>query len=141
MASTANWSPLEPDLKTVFANEENPIGALAEARIPAIVLRRAYNPDHCAGLIQRFIERGMMRAPEDSNPESEDKLQFVGHTRIDIGTSLVNHTRGHRGASKDDAQNREGFLQHAAVEGSTPRIVLATFIGYSEDDDEIFVWA
>ena len=29
----------------------------------------------------------------------------------------------------------------AAVEGSTPRIVLATFIGYSEDDDEIFVWA
>ena len=31
--------------------------------------------------------------------------------------------------------------QVAPVEGTTPRTVLATFIGYSEDDDEIFVWA
>jgi hypothetical protein len=29
----------------------------------------------------------------------------------------------------------------AAVEGTTPRIVLATFIGYSADDKEIFVWS
>ena len=31
--------------------------------------------------------------------------------------------------------------QVAPVEGNTPRTVLATFIGYSEEDDEIFVWA
>lgn len=31
--------------------------------------------------------------------------------------------------------------QVAAVEGDVPRTVLATFIGYSEDDDEIYVWA
>jgi hypothetical protein len=31
--------------------------------------------------------------------------------------------------------------QVAPVEGNTHRTVLATFIGYSEDDDEIFVWA
>ena len=28
-----------------------------------------------------------------------------------------------------------------AIDGDNPRAVLAVFIGYSEDDDEIFVWA
>ena len=28
-----------------------------------------------------------------------------------------------------------------ALEGDDPRIVLAVFIGYSEDDPEIFVWS
>jgi len=27
------------------------------------------------------------------------------------------------------------------VIGTDPRIVLATFIGYSQDDDEVLVWA
>jgi hypothetical protein len=27
------------------------------------------------------------------------------------------------------------------VPGELPRIVLATFIGYSPDDDEVFVWS
>jgi hypothetical protein len=27
------------------------------------------------------------------------------------------------------------------LDGTDPRIVLAVFIGYSPDDDEIFVWA
>ena len=28
-----------------------------------------------------------------------------------------------------------------AVEGDQPRIVLATFIGYSPDDPEVYVWS
>ena len=27
------------------------------------------------------------------------------------------------------------------IEGDQPRIVLAVFIGYSKDDDEVFVWS
>ena len=49
MTFTENWSLLEPDLKTVFAHEADPLQALAEARTPGIVLRGAYNPDHCPG--------------------------------------------------------------------------------------------
>ena len=29
----------------------------------------------------------------------------------------------------------------AALPGNQPRIVLAAFIGYTEEDDEIFIWA
>ena len=28
-----------------------------------------------------------------------------------------------------------------ALEGSSPRVVLAVFIGYSADDPEVFVWS
>ncbi|MEZ4863058.1 MAG: hypothetical protein R3C14_17190 [Caldilineaceae bacterium] len=95
MPTTAPWSPAEPDLPTVLSNYANPALALANAEIPAIVLRNAYDPAACHGLVQRFIQWGLMRDPIDSN--SADK-----RTRIDIGTSL-----GNRGNDKDK------FLSHA----------------------------
>src|SRR6185295_12644077 len=89
------WAPAGPDLPSVFAQYADPLRALAETEIPAIVLRQDFNPDHCHGLIQRFINWGLIRDPNDTN--SVDK-----RNRIDIGTSL-----GNRGA------NQEGFLEHA----------------------------
>ncbi len=95
MPSPEAWTPAGPDLKTVLARYRDPLLALSEARIPAIVLRRAYDPDHCAGLIRRFIDRDLMRDPADT--PSEDI-----RARIDIGTSL-----GNRG------NDREAFLKHS----------------------------
>ena len=119
MASTTDWIALEPDIETVFAHEDNPLRALADARIAGVVLRGAYNPDHCAGLIRRFIERGMMRDPENPDPDLEEKYQFQqgpgSNSRIDIGTSIVNRTRGGQRISDNDAENKEAFLQHAAA--------------------------
>jgi len=104
MTSTKKWIALEPDLETVFSCEDRPLQALADNRIPGIVLRKVYNQDHCQGLIQRFIERGMMRDPENPTAELKGTYQIAlvtstspnankpSSTRIDIGTSLANRT-------------------------------------------------
>ncbi|MCZ6679652.1 MAG: hypothetical protein O7E52_20680 [Candidatus Poribacteria bacterium] len=135
MTITANWSPLEPDLKTVFAHEQDPLQALAEGHIPAIVLRRAYNPGHCAGLIQRFIERGLMGDSQAANSESEDTFQFATRTRIDIGTSLVNRARGGQAVSDDDARNKEDFLEHSA---GTHELFSHLFDGFDNPVDTLY---
>ena len=91
-----DWKAVEPDLKAAQARFENPIKALADAEAPAFVLRQAYDPAHCAGLIQRFIDFGLMR------DEREPRAQADRRPRIDIGTSL-----GNRGSDK------ARFLAHA----------------------------
>lgn len=96
MPSDPNWTPVEPDLEAAFARYPDPLRALSEARIPAIILRHAYDPAHCAGLIRRFIDRGLMRDPEDPALASETRR------RIDIGTSLGNL-----------GNDQEAFLRHA----------------------------
>jgi len=79
-----------------LAKEDNPIQALANADVPAFVMRQAYDPAHCQGLIQRFIDMGLMR------DEKEPRASADRRVRIDIGTSL-----GNRGSDK------ERFLEHA----------------------------
>ena len=49
------WTPAEPDRQAVFARYSDPLRALANAEIPAIILRQVFNPTDCQGLIQRFI--------------------------------------------------------------------------------------
>ena len=53
----ADWLPVGSDVKSVTSRYANPLRALSTAEIPAILLKRAYSPDHCAGLIRRFIDR------------------------------------------------------------------------------------
>ena len=91
-----SWQPAGTDLKTVFAEHADPLAVLARAEIPAILLRQVYEPGDCNALVERFIERGLMRDPLVD--DADDK-----RTRIDIGTSL-----GNKGNDK------EGFLAHAA---------------------------
>ena len=95
MNARTNWLPAEPDLETVCKTYSNPIHALSQAEMPAIILRNAYLPEQCSGLIDRFTNMGLMRAEADIN--SADR-----RTRIDIGTSL-----GNRGVDKSK------FLAHA----------------------------
>ena len=139
MALTENWVALEPDIETVFAHEEDPLQALADARIAGVVLRGAYNPDHCVGLIQRFIERGMIRDSENPDPALEDKYQFQGgpgsNSRIDIGTSIVNRTRGGQKVSDDPAKNKEDFLQHSA---GTHELFSQLFDGFDNPIDALY---
>ena len=80
----------------VLSTHRDPLRALADAEIPAIILRGAYPAGDCAGLVRRFIERNLMRDPQTPAPDG-------ARSRIDIGTSL-----GNRGA--DPA----GFFAHAA---------------------------
>ncbi len=92
----ATWSAVEPDLEAVNRLYVNPIESLAQAQCPAFVLRRAYSPDHCRGLVRRFIDMGLMRGA------AEPRLADDVRPRIDIGTSL-----GNRG------NDRARFLEHA----------------------------
>ena len=117
MPAAESWLPVGPDLEAVNARYENPLHALSTAEIPAILLRRAYNPVHCAGLIGRFIDRGLMRDPADV--ESDDT-----RTRIDIGTSL-----GNRGNDQQD------FLEHAV---QTRDLFEHLFDGFDNPVDVIY---
>ena len=129
MTFSESWSVLEPDLDTVFDRENDPLQALADARIAGIVLRGAYNPDHCSGLMQRFVERGMMRDPNSSNPEGDLP------SRIDIGSSLVNRARGYLGVSDDPAENRDAFLEHSA---GTHELFSHLFDGFDNPVDTLY---
>ncbi len=95
MSISPAWTPAEPDLQTIFAQHDQPLRALADAEIPAIILRRAYNPVHGQGLIERFVDWNLIRDPNNTNNLDQ-------RTRIDIGTSL-----GNRGHDQDE------FLRHA----------------------------
>lgn len=117
--TTDAWTPLGPDMDAVFAREPDPLQALSEARIPAVLLRRAYDPEQCRGLIWRFIDRGLMRDPDDPAAAIADP-----RPRIDIGTSL-----GNRG------NDREAFLKHA--EG-THELFKTLFDGYDNPVDTIY---
>jgi hypothetical protein len=92
----SKWEAVEPDLETALAKFPNPIKSLADAQVPAFIVRNAYNPAHCEGLIQRFIDMGMMRDSKEPRASADHR------GRIDIGTSL-----GNRGSDKDR------FLSHA----------------------------
>ena len=71
--------------------------ALADRQVPALVLRNAYNPEHCTGLMQRFSERGYFNQ-QTVGVES----QLNGGPYLDLGTSL-----GRVGADP------EAFFAHA----------------------------
>lgn len=117
MKHQSSWLPAEPDLKTIYEAYSNPIYSLSQAEIPTIILRNAYSPEQCQGLINRFTNMGLMRDEADIN--SADK-----RTRIDIGTSL-----GNRGSDKT------GFLAHAK---ETHNLFRFLFDGFDNPVDLIY---
>ena len=117
MSPQSNWLPAEPDLETVCETYSDPIYALSQAEVPAIILRNAYSPSQCDGLIHRFTNMGLMRDETDIN--SADK-----RTRIDIGTSL-----GNRGSDKAK------FLAHAKA---TEHLFSFLFNGFDNPVDLIY---
>ena len=117
MNAQTHWLPAEPDLETVCQTYSDPIYALSQAEMPAIILRNAYSPAQCHGLIRRFTNMGLMRDEADTN--SADK-----RTRIDIGTSL-----GNRGSDKTK------FLAHAKA---TEHLFNFLFDGFDNPVDLIY---
>lgn len=108
MATSRPWSPAEPDLTSILNTYPDPLRALANAEMPAIVLRQAYNPAQCAHLLQRFTDWGLMRDPKATTADQRN--------RIDIGTSLGN--RGH---------DKERFLNHAVATHELFRYLFSGF--------------
>ena len=113
-----SWIPAEPDLDTIRATYPNPLYALSQAEIPAIMFRGAYDPDQCTPLIQRFYNMGLARNPEDDTYGGDERV------RTDIGTSL-----GIRG------KNQERFFQHSE---ETHRLFKVLFEGFDNPVDLIY---
>jgi hypothetical protein len=90
-----NWRPAEPDMDQILKVDPDPLASLAHGVIPAIVLRQAFAPEDCTGLIDRFIERGLTDDPAAEGAGAQRR-------RIDIGTSL-----GNRGS------DQAAFFAHA----------------------------
>ena len=106
-----SWVATEPDVRTVLAAHPDPLASLARGDVPAIVLRGAYPAEHCAALIERFVERGLM----DSRLLEADSVQ---PRRVDIGTSLSNR-----------AADKEAFLAHAQ---ETQALFTSLFAGHPD---------
>ena len=90
-----DWEPLEPDIKTILSADPDPLRSLAGGEPPAIVFRNAYSEADSTGLIDRFIEKGLIVDPSGPDAGGQKK-------RIDIGTSLAQ--RGN---------DQEAFFEHA----------------------------
>ena len=102
------WAPIEGTPQEITAVVEDPLRAISKAEIPAIVMRKIYNPDQCRGLIERFLAWGLIREP---GVDSDDH-----RSRIDIGTSLFN--RG---------DNKRAFLHHAAATHELFKYLFSSF--------------
>ena len=109
MPSTPEWIPVEPNLETILAQHPRPLKDLAEGRIPAVLMRRAFHPEHCTALVRRFYERGLLYDPRTPGGDKPAR-------RVDIGTSLGSHGR-----------NPEGFFAHAK---QTHELYETLFDGY-----------
>ena len=49
------WTPAEGSPQEILKKYPKPLNALVSGEVPAIVLRQAFNPDHCAGLVERLL--------------------------------------------------------------------------------------
>ncbi len=112
-----SWTPAGPDVDAVLARYDDPLRVLSEAEVPAILLHRVYRRADCDGLIERFIERDLMRHPDTPAVEGE-------RTRIDVGTSL-----GNRGG------DQAGFFDHAAA---THSLFQHLFDGFDNPVDKVY---
>ena len=116
MPSDQEWMPIEPDIETILARHPHPLDDLASGCIPAVIMRQAFKPDHCAGLIERFYQRDLLYDPRQP---STDRVP-----RVDIGTSLGRYGR-----------DPEKFFRHAA---ETHHLFASLFDGY--DDPVKFIY-
>ena len=70
------WPPAEGSPQGILKKYPKPLNALVSGEVPAIVLRQAFNPDHCVGLVERLYERGLAYDPRQT--EDSKRPVYVG---------------------------------------------------------------
>jgi len=114
MTVSQNWQPFEGNVQQIRQRFPSPLMALVQGKVPALVLRGAYNPDHCRSLIDRFYQRGLLY-----DPRQTDHLH-----RVDIGTSFGTHRA-----------DRQKFFAHAE---QTQTLFSTLFQGYDDPVEMIY---
>ena len=114
MTTIERWKPFEGNTAEICHKFAQPLLALARGEVPALVLRGAFNPEHCSALVDRFYERGLLY-----NPHKTDRLH-----RVDIGTSFGRHRA-----------DREGFFAHSA---QTLELFATLFEGFDDPVETMY---
>ena len=65
----STWVPAEPDLESILSSHKHPLEDLAEGRVPALVIRSAWDPSFCQQLVQRLVEEELLYDPRRPIPE------------------------------------------------------------------------
>lgn len=106
MKTPETWKPFEGNIEEIRQQFPSPLVALAQGKVPALVLRETYNPKHCSSLIDRLCERGLLYDPHKSDRPY----------RVDIGTSFGKYRA-----------DREEFFSHSS---QTHELFSHLFDGY-----------
>ncbi|MBM82625.1 MAG: hypothetical protein CMJ78_18840 [Planctomycetaceae bacterium] len=102
--SETTWPCLQDNIDAILADCSQPLHALANGEVAAIIIRRAFPQSECASLIQHLIAEELMFDSDDERVSSHalptdvvDQFTRQGlnptasqRKRIDIGTSLGN---------------------------------------------------
>ena len=109
MTAPNGWIPAEGSLTGISEKFPRPLEALVAGETPGIVLREAFDPDHCAGLVKRLYERGLAYDPRPAGD---------GERPVYVGPNLA-------GLNADP----EKFFARAA---DTHRLFKSLFNGYDD---------
>ena len=83
--------------------------AIVDARVAGAVVRGHYPAQECGRLLQRIVDRGLIRDPDQPSPAGAP-------TREDVGSSLSNLVSPLSSSTTGDADtDREAFLVHSAT--------------------------
>ncbi|MCH8283958.1 MAG: class I SAM-dependent methyltransferase [Chloroflexi bacterium] len=115
--TTTPWTPAEGSAgELVERFDGQPLMALTRGEVPALVLRQIFDPAHCAALLERFGQRGLLYDPHkrgDGTPH-----------RVDIGTSFGRHRA-----------DRQAFFEHSAT---THELFQTLFDGYDDPVETMY---
>ena len=116
MKDTQSWIPVEGSIEEILSQAPRPFDAMLSSDIPAVIIRRALPPDHCAALIERFYDRGLLYDPRKTGDGSLH--------RVDIGTSLGRH-----------ANDPDEFYDHSR---QTHELFASLFDGYANPVEKLY---
>ena len=116
MSHFENWRPVEGTVDSILGEYPRPFEALRNGRVPALILRGSYPAIHCAALVRRFYDRGLLHRPD---PDQDDSI-----ARVDIGTSLGTYSA-----------QPDRFFRHAA---GTHRLFESLFDGFGDPVETVY---
>ena len=116
----AEWTVAEPDVESIQDRYAQPLEALAQGEVPALVLRQAYSPEACQRLLQRLFAEQLLY---DANAPAP-----AGHVAQSVPEGYYREGRSGHDAEK----------WRAKTSGGRHRIDIGTSLGYRGSDQEAF---
>jgi hypothetical protein len=116
MSQMTTWSPVDGTIDEILTRVPRPLEAMMAGEIPAVIIRGAFPPDHCAALVQRFYKHDLLYDPRQ---KGDGALQ-----RVDIGTSLGRY-----------ANDPDFFYEHSR---QTHDLFATLFDGYNDPVKTIY---